>query len=742
MEKSVTVLSVKTEPLSVPDLDPRELLDNPESPDPALMPPPAIIQAFLEQGRQMICWLPVAFGLGAMLYLVLPFEPSVLCVVFVTVLPILMGAACFWWGWQRLFPRLLGFALLSAAIGFGDLSFQARIQPPMPALPTHATVLTGRVQSLEILPPRNDDEDDGHRVTLADAVFETPVDAGMAPLRRTLHIRLRDDDDLLPEPGSTIRLRTMLRAPPPPSWPGGRDLQREAWFSGLGGSGYALGPASLSGAPARQSWLESLRETVALRANAALSDQTAAIAATLLAGEAGSIDQHTRETFSASGLAHLLAVAGLHLGLVMAAVIVTLRCGLAAIEYVALRWPCRQIAAVAGLLAGAGYVMLTGAHLPSLRALGMASIVTLAIVTGRRVLSMRSLSIVALLILLVSPVSVVDVSFQMSFAAVMGLIAGYGALREPLMRLRGEGEWYRVVASHCAALVLTSLLAGLATLPVSMAHFGALQPWFVLANLVAVPLAAVWIMPVGLLALVAMPFHAEAPFLKLMGMGIRIVQTLAERVAAFPMAHQPVPAMPGWGLLLVMLGLCFLCLWKGRVCLAGLLPIAVGLASIWLAPKPDILVSPDAGLMAVRHQGVLLVGPHSSLQRRTLEDWQQALALPTAPLPSSCLSGPCRMSLGAQTVLLRVRDASDGNTLPTAEQCEGVSLFISASPARKGCPDVPSIDRFSVWRDGAYSVFAGRGLTVVSDRSWRGNRLWVPPVGWHGMPNLPLAQSE
>lgn len=733
---------MKTEPLSVPDLDTDELLARAEPPDPVLTPPPAIIQAFLDQGRQMICWLPVVVGLGAMLYLVLPFEPSILCVVLVTVLPILMGAACFWWGWQRLFSRLLGFALLSGAIGFGDLAFQARMQPPMPALPTHATVLTGRVQSLEILPPRNDDEDDSHRVTLADAVFETPVDAGMAPLRRTLHIRLRDDDDLLPEPGSTIRLRTMLRAPPPPSWPGGRDLQREAWFSGLAGSGYALGPASLSGAASRQSWLEALRETVALRAGAALSDQTAAIAATLLAGEAGSIDQHTRETFSASGLAHLLAVAGLHLGLVMAAVIGTLRYGLAGIEYIALRWPCRQIAVVAGLLAGAGYVMLTGAHLPSLRALGMASIVTLAIVTGRRVLSMRSLSIVAFLILLVSPVSVVDVSFQMSFAAVMGLIAGYGALREPLMRLRGEGEWYRVVASHCAALVLTSLLAGLATLPVSMAHFGALQPWFVLANLVAVPLAAVWIMPVGLLALVAMPFHAEAPFLKLMGVGIQIVQTLAERVAAFPMAHQPVPAMPGWGLLLVMLGLCFLCLWKGRVCLAGLLPIAVGLASIWLAPKPDILVSPDAGLMAVRRPGVLLVGPHSSLQRRTLEDWEQALALPTAPLPSDCLSGPCRMSFGAQTVLLRVRDVSDGNTLPTAEQCEGVSLFISASPARKGCPDVPSIDRFSVWRDGAYSVFAGEPFKVVSDRSWRGNRLWVPPVGWHGMPNLPLAQSE
>ncbi|MBS1092122.1 ComEC/Rec2 family competence protein [Gluconobacter sp. Dm-74] len=602
----------------------------------------------LDQGRQMICWLPVAVGLGAVFYLVLPFEPSIVSVVLATLVVGLPGAACLRWGWQRLFPRLLGFALLAFAAGFGDLAFQAWIQPPMPVLPTHATVLTGRVQSLEILPPRNDDEDDGHRITLADAVFDTPVDAGMAPLRRTLHIRLRDDDDLLPEPGSTISLRAMLRPPPPPSWPGGRDLQREAWFSGLAGSGYALGPISLSGAVVRASWIETLREAVAFRTAAVLPDQTAAIAATLLAGEAGGIDQQTREAFSASGLAHLLAVAGLHLGLVMAAVIVTLRCGLASIEYVALRWPCRQIAAVSGLLAGAGYVLLTGAHLPSLRALGMASLVTLAIVTGRRVLSMRSLSIVALLILLVSPVSVVDVSFQMSFAAVMGLIAGYGVLREPLMRLRGEGEWYRVVASYGAALTLTSLLAGLATLPVSMAHFGAFQPWFVLANLVAVPLAAVWIMPVGLLALVAMPFHAEAPFLKLMGVGIRVVQALAERVAA----------------------------------------------------------------------------------------------LPVAPLPPECLIGLCRISVGAQTVLLRPHDLSDGVHLPTAQQCDGVNLFISASPARKGCADVPFIDRFSVWRDGAYAVFAGRALTIVSDRSWRGNRLWVPPVGWHGMPNLPLAQSE
>lgn len=223
----------------------------------------------------------------------------------------------------------------------------------------------------------------------------------------------------------------MLRAPSPPSFPGGRDLQREAWFSGAAGSGYALGMLTPLNSRS-SSRLEALRENIAARIEATLPGQTGAIAATLLAGETGRIDATTRQDFSASGLAHLLAVAGLHLGLVMAAVAVSVRALLTASERLALYWPCREIAALVGLAVGSSYVLLTGAHLPSVRALGMAVLVTLALLTGRRVLSMRSLAVIALAILLVSPVAVLDVSFQMSFAAVMGLIDRLSRARMPL----------------------------------------------------------------------------------------------------------------------------------------------------------------------------------------------------------------------------------------------------------------------------------------------------------------------
>ncbi|WP_346344357.1 ComEC/Rec2 family competence protein [Gluconobacter wancherniae] len=720
------------------DLNTEELED-------ARVPPASQVRAswidliFQEQGRRLICWLPVGFALGAVLFFSLRVE---LCAAWGAMVAA-SGVVLLWAGWYRGWCRLVGFGLLVLGLGFALAALQTRRQPLMPALPTRAIILTGRVLAIENLPPRQDDDEPARRLTLADVTFDTTLDAGMRPLKRFLHVRLKAGDPLSPLPGSYVSVRALLKPPAPPALPGGRDMQRESWFSGNAGNGYALGYVTLEADAAHTPFLEQLREAVARRIERVIPGQTGAIAATLLAGEGSGINRQTRKAFSASGLAHLLAVAGLHLGLVMAAVIVSIRAILVLSEKAALYWPCREISALAGLVAGGGYVLLTGAHLPSVRAFGMACIVTLALLTGRSTLSMRALSMVALLVLVVSPSSVGDVSFQMSFAAVMGLIAGYEVLREPLIRLRGEGGWQRVTCSHLVALALTSLLAGLATLPVSMAHFGAFQPWFVLANLIAVPLAAIWIMPAGLISILLMPFHAEALPLRIMGKGVQIVQILADKVAAFPMAHHDVPSMPGWGLLAFMLGLAILCLWVGRGRLAGLPLIALAVVSIWFQSRPVLLLSPDAGLIAVVDRGVLKMGPHSSLENIVLDDWQQDLALPVEALPSACNAGLCRVRVQGHTFLLRPHDPTDGETLPTPEDCKEIELFVSASPARRGCPGVPTLDRFSAWRDGAWAVYLSRGkISLVSDRSWRGSRTWVPAIGSHGMPNLPLARSE
>lgn len=662
--------------------------------------------------------------------------------------------------WRRLDGRLLGAASLCLSLGFLAAWSENRRASPMPELPRHAVELTGRVRSVDVLPARRDGETGARRITLADGVFGTWLDAGMSPLHRTLRLRLKETDTAVLMPGDRIRVRALLAAPPFPAMPGARDLQREAWFKGEAGTGRALGEVSRVAAEDSGRFailLERLRETIAAGIGNVLPGVDGAVAATLLVGRSSAIPASDREAFAASGLAHLLAVAGLHLGIVIGLIVTVCRYGLACVEWVALRWPCKELAALCGLLGGAAYVLLTGLHLPALRSLMMACLVALALVTGRQAASMRGLACAASVLLLSGPSVLLEVPFQMSFAAVMALIAGYEVLRQPLLWLHGEGGARRRFLVHVASLALTSLLAGLATLPVSMAHFGEIQPFFVIANLLAVPLTALWVMPAGLLAVMLMPLHLEAPALALMGWGIHAIVWLARTVAGWPSARIAVPMTPGWGLATFLLGLCWLCLWSRKWRLLGLAPMLAGFLTPFLHTLPDIVVAPDGGVIAVREGGRLLMTGKSRDAWFEERGLAQAFALPVTDMPVeggesaggdlTCgedgADGVCVLKRRERSVLLRVRDRSDGLSGIPESLCAGMDLFLSVSPARASCRQVLTVDRFAVWREGAYAVWVtSSGVRLLSDRQWSGDRPWVMRPGGHGVPNLPLATAE
>lgn len=716
--------------------------------------------------RRLVLWVPVLLALGALAYFLWPYEPGLLGGVGVPagVVGLCLGA-CFYWR-QSLVARLAGGAGMALAVGFGAAWCAAHRQPPMPELPRRGTEISGIVRDVAFFPASTGQGEPVRRVTLAQVVLHDFVDDGMAPLRRTLAIRLVQNDSALLAPGDGVRVRTMLQPPPFPALPGGRDRQFEAWFSGQAGSGYALEPVQVEpGVQGRVSgfWqgVATVRGRVNARVRTVLPGPSGAVVATLLDGRAEAVPQDVREDFAASGLAHLLAVAGLHLGLVMGAAMLVCRMALAAWEYAALRWPCKALSAFVAWGVGGGYVLLTGAHLPAVRSWLMASVVVLGLMVGRRAVSMRGLALAATLMLLVAPQVVLDVAFQMSMTAVMALVAGYELLQPRLTRgLSGLTGARHGLARHGVMLVLTSLLAGTATLPVVMAHFGVVQPFFVLANLLAVPLMGVWIMPLGLAALVAMPLHAEAPFLYLMDAGVRVVLWLARSVAAWPGARMEVPAMPGWGLAGVLLGLCWLCLWRGRLRWWGMPVVLCATLSPWLVSRPDLLISPDGQLMGVRDHAAILVMGHARDERAIKAAWAQALAMPVtgfsttaeqaAETPDGSLicgegdaGGTCTLLRNKHEVVLRVHDPSDGRSLLPPDLCAQADLVVSVAPLRETCPDVAvRLDRFSAWRVGAQAVFLASGVRVVSDRQTRGERLWVLKPGGHGMPTLPLAQAE
>ena len=684
--------------------------------------------AVAERGR-FVPWLPVFMGGGALGYFAMTAEPVWWSGLAAVVAGVALCRLC-WMAWA---PRAIALALTAAALGFASAQFATWRAPPIETFPRKAAVLTGVVRGVETLP-------EGRRVTVADGrVGDGPA------MVRTIHVRLRDNDPAVLAAGDTIRIRIVLRPPAPPAYPGAWDLQRDAYFSGLGGSGAALGPVTLvaqatPAGPAR--WLQGLRDAIAGRIMAALPGTEGAIAATLLTGTASAIPPPDRAAFRDSGLAHLLAVAGLHIGIVMGLAMGGTRLALSLSEWAALHWPCKQIAAWTALAVGAGYLLLTGVHIPILRSFAMAAVVTLGIAAGRRAISLRGLAIAAVVILLMAPQEVVGVSFQMSFAAVLALIAGYEAMQPLLARL-----YERRMLHHLAALVLTSLLAGLASAPFGAYHFGQVQLYFVLANLVAVPLTAVWVMPAGLAALALMPLGLERLALTPMGWGIDLVLWVARFVSALPAATIAVPHMPGWGLAVIGLGLAWLGLWRTRWRLAGAVAIVAGLLSGAVSPAADLLVSSDARLIALNAPGGAYVQTRPGESRFVLDSWQQywAMTLDT-PFPESGAPGPvqcnvdgCRIHQGGVTVLL-------ARSLHPMD-CTGAALVVSAEPARVVCPALPRIDRFAVWRNGAQAVWLGQGTaTVVSDRAFRGDRRWVPPSPVaqtaHDEPALPMAMAE
>ncbi len=678
-----------------------------------------------ERGRAIL-FLPVLMAAGVLVYNALTVEPPVWLAP-----AVLGGAACLaWWLRERVAPRGLALAVAALALGMSAIGVAAWRAPALADLPRKATMLSGVVASVEPLP-------NGRRITLVAPAFD-----GGKPQPRRLRIRLKQGDEGDFAPGDRLEVRAVLTPPGWPAYPGGWDLQRDAYFSGLGGGGRALGPATLIAHAQPHGmalWVQGLRHVIAERIRAVLPGSEGAIAATLLVGLTSAIPEADRAAYRDSGLAHLLAIAGLHIGIVMGLAFGVTRFGLGLSEHAGLFWPTRSIAAVAALATGLAYLLLTGGHVPILRSFAMASLVTIGLLAGRRAVSLRGLALAMLALVVFAPSEVMGVSFQMSFSAVLALIAGYDMLRPRLQRLRGDGGRWRRFISHVVALALTSALAGTASAPYGAYHFGHIQLYYVFANMVAVPITAMLVMPAGMLALALMPFHAEALALWPMGWGILAITWIGHAVSGWPAAVLAVPHIPPWGLTLFSAGLAWFGLWRSRARLAGIVAMLVGLASPMVTTPPDLLISADARLIGLRTPAGLVVRTISGASGFIRDAWMQYLAeTATIALPP-CARDGCVLHNSPEIRLL--------DTEATHAAC-AAALLVSPAPIRLNCPaPVPWIDRFSVWRDGAHAVWFGSDPPrVLSDRTYRGDRPWVPPIPTSGRvppgPNLPVAAVD
>jgi competence protein ComEC len=696
----------------------------------------ALGSALAEERERWALWIPVGLGLGVGLYFALPAEPAGWLgggATFVTLVAAIVLRA-------RLIPLLAALAALTIALGFAATQLRtAMVAAPALQKRIGPATVSGRIVSIERLQT-------GRRLVL-DGLSISRLGRDRTPAR----IRVVDRKGLPAlKPGDRVRLRAVLLPPPRPIAPGAFDFARRDFFRRIGAVGYVVAaperePRKAAGKGGFALALARLRQTVARRVAASLDGAAGGVAAALLTGDRGGIPKETLAALRDSGLAHLLAISGLHLSLVALILFFGIRAGLALVEPVALRRPIKKWAAVAALIGAFGYLLITGATVPTQRAFIMLAIVLLGVMVDRVAISMRLVAWAAVVVLLIAPESLLSVSFQMSFAAVVALVAVYEALRERAPGWRNDPRWWRRIALYVAAVALTTLVAGAATGPFAVFHFNRLAAFGIAANLVAVPVTAFWIMPWGLVAFLLMPFGLEQLALVPMGWGLDVVIGVAETVAGWPGAVTLLPAMPDLGLIAVALGGLWLALWRGRWRLAGAAVVLAGLATGPLAPAPDVLVSEAGRLLAVKApDGTLVLSSRrfarfqgSAWLRQAGQgasrDWPHKLwgeksgkrsGTRATPKPApwlTCDGLGCIYRSSGQVVAL----ARDERAL--GEDCRLATVVVSLQPLRGRCPSaLRKIDRFDLWRAGTHAIYlTPKTIRIETVRDAQGERPWT-----------------
>jgi competence protein ComEC len=557
---------------------------------------PMIVAGWKADAGRRILFVPALMGVGIGIYFALPFEPSASAAFGAASL----AAGCFLLRRVAANGELAAALGLVAAIAVGAALIIARAQTNTVDVLTRETrmlALTGRVANLE--------PTDRGRTRVLLAVHSTkPALRGVTPK----HVRIsvsKAPVDLLP--GDWIAIRGTLRPLPAPVAPGSYDFGRKLWFDGIGAVGFSLGTPTRI-APLRPDTfaeqvtgsIQSFRHAVSDRIRAAMSERTGPIAAAFLTGERGLISEEDNEAMRDSSLAHLLSISGLHMVLAGFGFFAALRLIAALIPPIALNYPVKKCAAAAALLASFGYLLLSGASVPTQRSFVMIAVALVAIIFDRSALNMRTVAIAAALILALSPESWIDPSFQMSFAAVVALIAAYEWWNERRIPDAEQPSLVLRAARMVGAAAVTSLIAGLATAPFAAFHFNRFADYGVAANVMVMPIVSFVIMPAGVLALLLMPLGLEWLPLAVMEKGINAMLAVAHWVASWPGATQAVAAWPVSSLMLIVAGGLWLALWQASWRWLGLAPAAFGLVALLFVTPPDIIVAGDADNVAVR----------------------------------------------------------------------------------------------------------------------------------------------
>jgi len=669
---------------------------------------------FSHEKDHFFLWIPVLLGIGIAFYFGITSE-----------IPVWVGLTClFISGLTTYYLRhyyIIFLSTLSLTIIFvGFFSAQFRtfyLDTKVLPYDFGPTGIQGRI--VKTIP------DEGSVKLVVDNLQISRLPAPHIPTRLRLHA---SSDKTQFKTGQWINAYGEIKPPPSPSSPDAFDFQRHTYFQQIGAIGFAYGDVDiLQDKTSRFSDLfgqlrQSIRTRLENHFNQPEAKDKLSLAITFLTGSKGQIDENTMEAVRKAGLAHLLAISGLHIGLVCAFFFFGVRLLLTLVPTLALNYPIKKWAAVIALSASLFFTLLTGASIPTTRAFLMTAIVLLGVLLDRKAISLRTVAWAAIFILLIFPESLLSASFHLSFAAVTALIAFYEQYK--------SSPQTPALVRYIGGILTSSLIASAATMPFAAYHFNRVALWGIGANLLAIPLTAFIIMPAGLCALALMPIGLDGPALTIMGWGLSALLWVSHQTAALPASQLSIAAFPTSALILITLGGLMLCLLKSNLRYGSLGIFALALVISLLHKQPDILISADGRLSALQSKhGEIIVSQvrrASYTREKWIERWGQGDKHTHPVLFDQHLECDTQGCLFRHDNGLQIVFNEHAMALP--EDCQKADILIAPQTSPSICTGPRLIiDRDTLNNDGAHALyFNDDGLAhMKSVRSQRGQRPWT-----------------
>ena len=370
-----------------------------------------------------------------------------------------------------------------------------------------------------------------------DSVASVPPDA-------VVRLSLKPDD-FVPKIGDRISARATLFKPAPADAPGAFDMAEFAYFRGFGATGYPTTEISVVRKAENSAIrITALRNTIHQKITAHENARATALVDALVLGYGRTIERADAAAARAAGITHIFSISGFHLTLIGGWIFALFYLLFRGIAPLTRRIPARVPALFCTWASLLFYMQLSGAMVATQRAFIMATLGFIALAFSRTIISLRNVCLVFCVLILLNPHYVMEIGFQLSFAAIFGLTYFLGRRKyENLTRLQKIRRTVRLA-------VFATLAATVFTEPLIAYHFHSVQIYTLLGNLLCVPFFSALIMPLVIIGTITGTLLGFFMPLDMAAYAYDLVMQLTNLIAKLPCSVIPVSRIPGTSLVL------------------------------------------------------------------------------------------------------------------------------------------------------------------------------------------------